>query len=64
MRYMQARVTDKQHLEIKKHVLDLGISLETFIKQAVFEKMISDIAKTNAVKEEPSLQNHKGVTHG
>lgn len=57
MRYMQIRLTEEEFILVKKAALDAKVSLEAFLKAAVFEKMFLDIVKKEA---DESLQNSTG----
>jgi hypothetical protein len=55
MRYAQVKFTDnKEFILIKKAALDTGVSLETFIKEAIFEKL-KLIADKNSIVDSISL---------
>ena len=45
MRYAQIRLTETELNEFKKAAIDAKLTLEAFIKTAVFEKIISDTTK-------------------
>ena len=53
MRYAQIRLPDKEFIKVKKAALDAGMTLEEFMKSAIFEKMFADVIK----QEECSTTN-------
>jgi len=43
MRYAQLRLTDEEFITVKKAALDAKMSLDDFLKSAIFEKMFLDL---------------------
>jgi predicted DNA binding CopG/RHH family protein len=50
MRYAQIRLTEEEFIEVKKTILNEGVSLENFIKEAIKEKILSIKALSTATK--------------
>jgi hypothetical protein len=47
---MQLRLSEEEFIMVKKATLNAKLTLENFLKAAVFEKLLSDIAKNKAGK--------------